>query len=143
MRFWSKSAAAAAASFAAAAAAADLPSEKHGSKGDKTSALRAAFASGSRSSSGRGSDFLGGGGGSGGGGGAVPLGDGGWSLSSCTVAAHGSSEFVTCCASPGGSSGAAGGWVATGGTDWSVSACGCGGFSAASRLLRLVHGVTC
>lgn len=45
----------------------------------------------------------------------------GWSLASCLSGAHGSSEFVTCCASPGGASGASEGWVATGGTDWSVS----------------------
>lgn len=124
VRFWSKSA-------AAAAAAPSQHQGKQGSKGDKTSLLRAAFASGSRSTSGRGSSDFVGGGGSGGGGSAASLGDGGWSLAACMTAAHGSSEFVTCCSSPGGSSGAIGGWVATGGTDWSVSFfffCGCCGW---------------
>lgn len=60
--------------------------------------------------------------GKGGGWGAGTGGDNaGWSLASCLSGAHGSSEFVTCCASPGGASGANEGWVATGGTDWSVS----------------------
>ncbi|CBJ26794.1 conserved unknown protein [Ectocarpus siliculosus] len=113
VRFWHKSDAAAAE--AAAARAASDALAKESAQGKRKSSLRAAFASGSRSSSGR---DLGSGGG--GGGGIVPPGDGGWSLASSVATAHGSSEFVTCCASPGGSSGAAGGWVATGGTDWSV-----------------------
>lgn len=64
------------------------------------------------------SDFSGEGGRWGGG---VGGGSGGWSLDSCMSGAHGSSEFVTCCACPGGASGASEGWVATGATDWSVS----------------------
>ncbi|CAM9494119.1 unnamed protein product, partial [Hapterophycus canaliculatus] len=55
-----------------------------------------------------------------GGSGVGPPGSGRWCLGSTMSAAHGSSEFVTCCASPGGRSGAIGGWVATGGTDWTV-----------------------
>ncbi|CAM9132785.1 unnamed protein product [Ectocarpus sp. 12 AP-2014] len=115
IRFWHKSAAAAVEAAAARAASDALANES--AQGKRKSVLRAAFASGSRSSSGR---DLGSGGGGGGGGGLVPPGDGGWSLASSVATAHGSSEFVTCCASPGGSSGAAAGWVATGGTDWSV-----------------------
>ncbi|CAM9817218.1 unnamed protein product, partial [Ectocarpus fasciculatus] len=110
VRFWHKSAPAAAE--AAAARAASDAVAKESAQGKRKSVLRAAFASGSRSSSGR---DLGSEGGS-----FAPPGDGGWSLAASMATAHGSSEFVTCCASPGGSSGAAGGWVATGGTDWSV-----------------------
>lgn len=116
VRFWHKSATAAAEAAAARAALDALAKES--AQGKRKSGLRAAFASGSRSSSGR---DLGSGGVGGGGGGLVPAGDGGWSLASSMAMAHGSSEFVTCCASPLGPSGAAAGWVATGGTDWSVS----------------------
>jgi len=113
VRFWFKSGSAAATAAAPTALSKDQ-AEKAASK------FRTAFALGSRSSSGRLlGEFVDGGGG---GGRASPpqVGSGGWSMATCMPAAHGSPEFVTCCASPVGTSGAAGGWVATGGTDWSV-----------------------
>lgn len=71
---------------------------------------------------GKGGEGGGGGGAGGAGGSRLEVGDdGGWSMASIMQSAHGSSEFVTCCAGPGAAAGVNGGWVATGGTDWSVS----------------------